>query len=203
MHPPFRLLSLVCLAAFAAITAQAQSRILLVKVLNFKDRPIRNVSVGLEGSGSPALTDDRGMAGIKLAPQIKPGTWVTLEASGGDFAFVSPWNRKVLIPPFGNESAPIVTVYLTTRGFRENLESGRFAVALAAKFNATLTTEEERKAALAEVARSYGVTPEDADRAIREWGKQAFDPYDRGVIALYQQNYSEATTRLSRSYEMR
>jgi tetratricopeptide (TPR) repeat protein len=82
---------------------------------------------------------------------------------------------------------------------------------MAAKFNATLrpnfkeerTTEEERKAALAEVARSFGLTPEEADRAIREWGKKAVDPYDKGEIALYQQNYPEATAQLSKSYEMR
>jgi tetratricopeptide (TPR) repeat protein len=131
--------------------------------------------------------------------------------SGGDYAFVSPWNRKVLIPPFENESENFVTVYLTARGDREALESGRFAVALAAKFNATLTpklkdertTEEERKVALAEVARSFGLTPEEADRAIREWGKKAVDPYDKGEIALYQQNYPEATARLSESYDMR
>ena len=73
--------------------------------------------------------------------------------------------RKSWIPPFENESENFVTVYLMARGAREALESGRLAVALAAKFNATLTklkdertTEEERKAALAEVARSFGLT---------------------------------------------
>jgi tetratricopeptide (TPR) repeat protein len=184
---------------------------LWVKVLNLKNTPVRNVSIGTEGPGSSALTDDRGLARIRLAPQTRPGTWVTLEVSSGAYAFVSPWNRKVLIPPFENESENFATVYLTARGDREALESGRFAVAMAAKFNATLTpklkdermSEAERKTALAEVARSFGLTPEEADRAIREWSKKAVDPYDKGVIALYQQNYPEATAQLSRSYVMR
>ena len=211
MRPLIRSFSLACLAALAATVAQAETGILWVKVLNLKNTPLRKVSVGTEGPGSSALTDDRGLARIRLATQTRPGTWVTLEVSGGDYAFVSPWNRKVLIPPFENESENFVTVHLTAKGDREALESGRFAVALAAKFNATLkpklkderTTEEERKAALAEVARSFGLTPEEADRAIREWGKKAVDPYDKGEIALYQQNYKEATAQLSTSYEMR
>jgi len=188
MRPLIRSFGLVCLAALAAITAQAETGILWVKVLNLKNTPVRKVGVGTEGPGSSALTDDRGLARIRLAPQTKPGTWVTLEVSGGNYAFVSPWNRKVLIPPFENESENFVTVYLTARGDREALESGKLAVALAAKFNAALkpklkderTTEEERKAALVEVARSFGLTPEEVDRAIREWGKRAVDPYDKG-----------------------
>jgi tetratricopeptide (TPR) repeat protein len=211
MHPFIRSFSLACLATLAAGAAQAEPGILWVKVLNLKNTPVRKVSIGTEGPGSSALTDDRGLARIRLAPQTNPGTWVTLEVSSGNYSFVSPWNRKVLIPSFENESENFVPIYLTARGDREALESGRFAVALAAKFNATLrpklkderTTEEERKAALAEVARSYGLTPEEADRAIREWSRKAVDPYDKGEIALYQQNYPEAMAQLSRSYEMR
>src|SRR5262245_42400146 len=211
MRPLIRSFSLVYLATLAAITAQAETGILWVKVLNLKNTPGRKISVGTEGPGSATRTDDRGLAGIRLASQDRPGTGVTLEVSSGNYAFVSPWNRKVLVPPFENESENFVTVYVTTRGDREALESGRFAVALAAKFNATLTpklkvertTEEERKAALVEVARSFGLAPEEADRAIREWGKKAVDPYDKGEIALYQENYPEATAQLSKSYEMR
>src|SRR5262245_56775067 len=211
MRPLIRSFSLISLVTLAAVTAQAEPGVLWVKVLNLKNSPVRKVSVGTEGPGSSSLTDDRGLAKVKLAPQTRHGTWVTLEVSSGNYAFVSPWNRKILIPPFENESENFVTVYLTARGDREALESGRFAVALAAKFNATLTpklkdertTEEERKVALAAVARSFGLTPDEVDRAIREWGRKAADPYDKGEIALYQRNYPEATEQLSKSYEMR
>ena len=84
---------------------------------------------------------------------VKPGTWVNLQVSGDDYAFVSPWDSKVLVPSFISESGNFITVYLTAKGDREALESGRLAVALATKFNATpaklkdeRTTEEERKA---------------------------------------------------------
>ena len=61
-----------------------------------------------------------------------------MQVSGGDYAFVSPWDSRVLVPSFISESGNFVTVYLTAKGDREALESGRFAVALASKFNATL-----------------------------------------------------------------
>src|SRR5262245_23032853 len=211
MRPFIRSFGLVCLVALAATVAQAETGILWVKVLNLKDRPIRKISVGTEGPGSSAITDDRGLARIRLAPQTRPGTWVTLEISSGTYAFVSLWNRKVQIPPFENDSENFVTIYLTARGDREALESGKFAVAMAAKFNATLTpklkeertTEEERKAALAEAARTYGATPQEADRSTREWSKNGHDPYDEGVTAPYQQHYPEATTQLTRPYAIR
>src|SRR5262250_1337333 len=83
MRPLIRSFGLACLAALFAITAQAETGILWVKVLNLKNTPIRKISVGAEGPGSSALTDDRGLARIRLAPQIRPGTWVTLEVSSG------------------------------------------------------------------------------------------------------------------------
>src|SRR5262250_155008 len=89
MRPLIRSFSLVCLATLAAITAQAETGILWVKVLNLKNTPVRKISVGTEGPGSSTLTDDRGLARIRLTPQTRHGTWVTLEVSGGAYAFVS------------------------------------------------------------------------------------------------------------------
>jgi hypothetical protein len=72
-----RSIGLVCLAALAATAAQAETGILWVKVLNL---------IGVEGAGSTGVTDDRGLARIKLAPNTRPETWVTLEVSGGNYA---------------------------------------------------------------------------------------------------------------------
>ena len=59
------------------------------------------------------------MARVILSPQIKPGTWVTLQVSGDDYAFVSPWDSKVLVPSFISESGNFITVYLTAKGDRD------------------------------------------------------------------------------------
>jgi predicted nuclease of restriction endonuclease-like RecB superfamily len=46
-------------------------------------------------------------------------------------------------------------------------------------------SEQQRKEALAEVARSFGLAPEEVDKAIRAWGQQTEDPYEKGLAALY------------------
>src|SRR5512145_2508136 len=108
MSPFTRLFGLACLAMLAAITAQAEPGILWVKVMNLKNTPVRRVNVGTEGPGSSALTDDRGLARIRLATQTRPGTWVTLEVSSGNYAIEKQKNQKVLIKPFEKESKNFV-----------------------------------------------------------------------------------------------
>lgn len=94
MRPFIRLFSLGCLATLAVTVAQAETGILWVKALNLKNAPIRKVSIGTEGPGSLATTDDRGLAKIRLAPQTTPGTWVTLEVSSGAYASSRPGIAK-------------------------------------------------------------------------------------------------------------
>src|SRR6266542_6331513 len=167
MRHLIRSFSLVCLGALAAVTAQAEPGTLWVKVLNINDSPIRRIRLGAEDPSSSDLTDDRGMARIRLAPQPGAEPWVTLKVSDGGYAFVSPWNRKVPINSLGNGSENPLHVYLISRGDREALKNIKFIVASAEKCNAILTprsknertAEEERKAALDEVARSFGLTP--------------------------------------------
>src|SRR5262245_38707438 len=110
MHPPIRVFGLGFLAALIAITTQAEPNTFWIKVLNLKDRPVRKITVAAEGSSSSALTDDRGLARVILSPQTKPGTWVSLRVSGDDYAFISPWDSKVLVPSLMSESGSFVTI---------------------------------------------------------------------------------------------
>src|SRR5262249_52403710 len=52
-------------------------------------------------------------------------------------------------------------------------------------------------------AEVVGLTPEEVDAAIREWGKKAQDPYQQGLAALYEKNYPESTKLLTQSFEVR
>src|SRR5690348_1963546 len=110
-----RSFSLVCMGILAAITAQAEPGVLWVKVMNINDSPIRRIRIGADGPGSSDLTDDRGFAKIRLAPQPGAEPWVILKVSGGNYAFVSPWNRKVAIPSSGNGMENPLDVYLIGR----------------------------------------------------------------------------------------
>lgn len=213
MFNPLRALCALLTMMAAAACVQAETGILIVKVLDLQNKPLRGLRVNLEEPGCVALgpADDKGFLRIKLAPGIKPQTWVTLELASARYAFIQPWDRRAQVPPFEDEFANYVRVFLIGKGDRAALESGKFAVQMAAQFNAKLTpqpqaagfTEAQRKAVLAEVARGVGLQPEAVDQAIREYGKRAVDPYEKGEIALYERNYPEAVAQLSQSYELR
>src|SRR4029434_3134758 len=99
-----------------------------------------------------------------------------------------------------------------SKGDRAALESGKFAVQMAAQFNAKLTpqpkveakseagSEEQRKTVLAELAAGVGLKPDEIDQAIRAYGGKTSDPYEAGVIALYERNYAQATAETDASY---
>ena len=201
----------------AAGNARAEKSILIVKVIDLNNNPVRGVILALEEPGCVALgpSDDRGVLRIKLAPGINPQTWVTLELTSARYAFLQPYDRRAQVPGFENEAVNYLRVFLMSKGDRAALESGKFAVQMAAQFNAKLTpqpkveakseavSEEQRMTVLAELAAGVGLKPDEIDQAIREYGGKTSDPYEAGVIALYQRNYAKATAELTRSYEMR
>jgi hypothetical protein len=45
----------------------------------------------------------------------------------------------------------------------------------------------------------FGLGPEDLDKAISAWSSKSTDPYDAGLAALYERNYSKATADLQDS----
>src|SRR5262245_46744910 len=201
----------------AAGISRAEKSILVVKVMDLKNNPVRGVSLALEEPGCVALgpSDDRGVLRIKLAPGINPQTWVTLELTSAKYAFLQPYDRRAQVPGFENDAVNYLRVFLMSKGDRAALESGKFAVQMAAQFNAKLTpqpkaetkseaiTEDQRKTVLAELAAGVGLKSDEIDHAIRAYGGKTADPYEAGEIALYERNYAKATAELTRSYEMR
>src|SRR5262245_44529313 len=49
-------------------------------------------------------------------------------------------------------------------------------------------TEEERRLMLTIQAEAVRATPDEIDRAIREWGRNARGPFRQGLAALYERN---------------
>jgi hypothetical protein len=76
----------------AAGIARAERSILFVKVMDWKNNPVRGVSLALEEPGCVALgpSDDRGVLRIKLAPGINPQNWVTLELTSASMLSCNP-----------------------------------------------------------------------------------------------------------------
>ena len=114
------------------------------------------------------------------------------------------------MPSFENETENFVKVVVVQRGDRVALENGAVLAALTAKINkanapksANKQAVEDPKANLDAVAKQYGLTPDDLDKAIRTWGSKTTDPYDVGLAALYARNYDAATTSLQDSLKKR
>ena len=81
-----------------------------------------------------------------------------IEKAPRDLVFVSPWDGRILVPPFENESENYAPIVLAERGDRALLENPR---PLAERINAELSpkntskeiTQEQRQAARALVAK--------------------------------------------------
>jgi tetratricopeptide (TPR) repeat protein len=66
-----------------------------------------------------------------------------------------------------------------------------------------VSPEEQATRGLAEVAKRFGVKPEEIDQAIRAWGEKAQDPYDVALAQFYQRNYDAAIPDLEGSRRIR
>jgi tetratricopeptide (TPR) repeat protein len=187
----------------------AEPGILVVHIKDTQGRVVRGVQLAPEGDGGAGpLTDAAGKTRIRLAPQTRSGARVTLQIvkAARDLVFISPWDRRVTVPPFENEAENYAAVVVGERGDRTLLESGDALRSLAANLNKTVrsTLEEQRREdPLAEVARQFGLPPVEIDEAIRAWGARTEDPYEKGLAALYEKNYPVATARLEESLEQR
>jgi tetratricopeptide (TPR) repeat protein len=199
----------------AGATAWAETGILVVHAKDVKRRPVAGLEVGVEGDGGSAVTDRAGKARIKLAPQTKEKSSVPLQIvkspSGQDLVMVSPWDYRTQVPSFENESDNFVEVVVVQRGDRAALEDGTVLKAAASqinKANAPKTADQhdsqaDRKANLDAVAKQFGLSPEDLDKAIRAWGGITTDPYEAGLAALYARNYDKASVDLQASLKQR
>jgi hypothetical protein len=217
----FIFLFLTILLSFS--TLSAEEGILVVHVANTKDQPISDIQMSIEGTGtisSPTTdrpsTDSAGKTRIKLAPDTRAGDWVTLLvvkwlSHDQELVFISPWNHRIIVPPFDNEAVNYVPIILAKRSDRTLLSDDRVMEAITASIVEKLSpkspkeelTEEQKEAILKEQAQKYGLEPTDIDRAIRLWKERTKDPYEKGLAALYEENYPEATKQLTESLEIR
>ena len=112
----------------------AEQGILVLHVKDPQGKPTAGVRLATEGDGSTSPPTDRaGKTRLRLAPQTRAGTWVTLQVirAPRDLVFVSPWNQRAIVPPFENETDNYVPITLAGRGDRTMLESGAALMAMA------------------------------------------------------------------------
>jgi tetratricopeptide (TPR) repeat protein len=192
----------------------AEEGVLIIHVADVHDQPIRGVGLTTKGDGSISPpTDVAGKTRIKLPIQTRSNSEVSLQVvrAPKDMVFISPWDGRVRVPPFENESQNYASIVLAERGSRELLSNPKALAAVAATINSgnapkspdEKLTAEQRHTVLEEQAKAFGLKPDEVDRAIREWGNKTKDPYEKGLAALYAENYPEATRQLSESLRLR
>jgi tetratricopeptide (TPR) repeat protein len=184
--------------------------VLVVAVASAEDKPLAGVTLRTKGSGGTATTDPRGSARIRLAAGTRPGQMVTLQVVDNqrDYAFISPWEGQVRVPPFTSESDNFASIILAPRGDKALLQNRRAIVAIATEVNRGASQpkdmrspEERQKEDLERVARAYNLPAADIDRAIRELGSKTTDPAELGQVALYERNYPNAVDLFSQAIE--
>src|SRR5882762_3601086 len=205
-----RLFGLSLALILGPTTLLAEQGVVFIQVKNTKNQPVSGVRLSTGGAGSVSgRTDVAGRTRIQLAPQTGGGDKVTLQiVEPSTLVFIDPWDSRVVVPSFENKSDNYVQVVLANKGDRALLENEAFfeaAVNQAFRLAALAKDQnrEQKRDALEEVARTYDLPATEIDAAIRAFGRKTQDPYKKGLAALYEENYSLATSLLSESARIR
>ncbi|HEY5174201.1 MAG TPA: tetratricopeptide repeat protein [Terriglobales bacterium] len=187
---------------------------LLVLVQDLQKQPVKGVQIGIEGAGGTGTTGDDGKALLPLTKDTNENDWVSLQIlhspPGKDLVMVSPYDNHTLVPPFKNKAENFVRVVVMQRGDLAALQNRTVLKAFAEKINKANAPKsvgkqaaEDPKANLDAVAKQFGLTSDELDKAIRAWGTKTTDPYDVGLAALYARNYAAAASSLKHSLKQR
>lgn len=200
------LLALLLYCASGGRTGNAEQGVLAIKVSDTRNQPLKNVVVKPTGPGNLSTpTDTFGLTRMTLLPQThaKDVLEIDIASPRNKFVFISPWDQRLIVPSFENAPANFVTVTLGVPGDRDLLSNDSALRAMASKVVRLLAstgdheaTPELRTAALLQVATFFGMDANDVDQSIRRWGTRIQDPYDKGIAALYEGNYSQAQDQL-------
>src|SRR5580704_4258571 len=204
------LLLLLSVCASAPLCA-AEAGKLVVFVQDLQQRPVKSVEIAIDGVVDSGVTGADGKAVLALSSTTNEGDWVSLSLlhspSGQDLVMATPWDGRVMVPPFADDADNFVKIVVIERGDKEALGNGRVLASLAAKINrenAPRSSDASRtygnpQEALKAIAKQYGFDSTELDEHIRAWGARTDDPYEAGLTALYQHNYREASWQLQTS----
>jgi tetratricopeptide (TPR) repeat protein len=210
-----RVITLLLILGLSSVVAHAANgETLNLAAEDIHGRPVKNVRFSTLAAGeTSAPTDKEGRTKVALPASLETGESVALRVQvrkqeKTDWVFISPWDGRVAADGQGSPAK----IVLARRGDREALESADGARAMTASVLAGINRaatpqqpvmETQRKRALAQQAERFGLSDGDLDKAIRTWKERTEDPYDRGIAALYERNYSGAVEQLEKSFALR
>lgn len=215
MLRPIYISLLLMLVSSPAYPRAFEQSFLELYVSRVTGKRISRVGVTCRDKGcSPGTSDSQGKARLRLAPEVNPGDWVVLSIvtskRATPWVLISPWNDQVAVPSFTNKPEKITTIFVILKGDKRILGNGVALQSLTQRCvggvqpkGGEKITDEERLRVRKELAATVGFTPEELDRAIREWGRKAKDPYKLALVEYYKGNYSEAERLIEESGRIR
>ena len=183
----------------------ADADTLTVSVSDPQGRPVSGLEIGLKAGGGTGTTIDDGKTTIPLAQGTAEHSFVLLQVvsspPGKDWALLSPYDSRVEVPSFDSNPNNFVGVTVVERRDRSALADGQVISALVERVNSAGARQSisptapprNLETSLKEVAKQYGFTTEELDRAIRAWTPSPDNLVQLGQKALYERNYPEAT----------
>lgn len=204
---------LIVSALAAVVCCLAEQGVMALRVGNPQGKPLAGIVLATMGDGSAgAPTDKNGKTRLRLAEGTRAKDWVTLQVaqSPKELVFLSPWDGRVAVPRFSNESDNFVPVVLAERGDRAMLENGRLIASLAAKVNLEARPRSQPAAppvpqeqALKQVAEAHGLEPAALEKALRDMQAKSKDPYEKGMSALFNRQFGDASDSLANAVTVR
>jgi tetratricopeptide (TPR) repeat protein len=210
MRSHIRIFSVIILIGLFSSALRAEDGVLVLNVINPSDDAISNVTLKCKGDGASGSSDRNGTARLRLPAGTRSGSSVVMQVLSSDWALISPWDGRIIVPSFDNNSQNFVSVVVAKKGDKQMLASARAVEAMASRVIKDVgsrldmqLSDEERQLVLQQQAKDFGLTAEEVDQAIREWSKKVKDPYQKGLAELYQRNYPKAVDLLSDALERR
>src|ERR1700730_8859249 len=210
-----RLICLVLVVTSSIGIAAAQTRKVVVRVLDGGSRPVRGVRLRQRSNGIlSAPSDQKGITWINVSAEVKPGQSIGIEIVGSGpqkWILVSPSDDNITVRSFDSSEESVTPIVVINRNDPNILISGRVLYASARRMVRQLKPEEaarflssrQRQAALEAEARRLGVRPSDLSKALTLWAEKAKDPYEKGIAYLYQERFPEASELLRKSFDLR
>ncbi len=174
-----------------------------VELKDLRGTPVSAAQIRVKG-GTATKTDSRGIASIPLPSPLPEDSPVLLEIIGSPRPLVILAPCQAVIPVSRSARAILVA----PKGDARILTTPLALASLADCLLRTSPPQDQyqetryprhRRQALDSLAKSISVTPKALDAAIRTWGRQAQDPFSRGLIALYDQRPAPAIAHLRKA----
>lgn len=196
---------IILLLALCSVSGYAGPLFLHLVVKDHKGNlQCENISIKVVGglAGGAVTTDNTGYCRIRLARGVEPGTELELTITHpDDWTFLDPYDCRVRAPQTSNPAKAQRTVIVIKKGVRDLLSNEAFIQNVLSNRTGTLSAEEKitpemRKKYLKEQAERFGLSADEFEKAISSYLKKTTDPYEKGMNAYLEGNYSEAVSQL-------